>query len=542
MENENLKLLFNDLKGETLHIEVGKFYHQQGNFEKAIEELRRAIEINPSNELAHFEMGNVYVKVKDDPNAEAEYKKVLDLNPHFFDAALELGRFYHYRQRRIDLAVESFNKAIQESPLNWGANYELGKIYKQQGYLEKALVNFKIASESNPGFDPIHFELGKIYRDLGMPRSAIKEFERILRIGDNKNDVFIKNKVLNEIEITQRKIILESKVRAMVAMITSICNAQCIMCNIWKSPWQASQKTMDEIVGLFPYVEDMVWEGGEVFLMKGFENILEQAASFKHLKQVIFTNGLFISDKIIEKLIRSRVDIVFSIDAATKQTYEAIRRKGSFEQLLNNLAMVKKAKEDSGGRIETHFNAVIMKSNYHEIEKIIDFAKEYNFNAVTLTPIRGRFAEENIFENNDKQALENIRGVIPKIVKKAYEYGIILNMWLPGMQSEACVCGKNNYSPENSKVANKSREEKNEKIICYAPWQRLVIDIEGMVRPFVFCLKKWIGDTAKNSLDEIWNSQAMRDYRTRLIRHDYKDLCEPECISGQVAEKIRDIL
>lgn len=544
MHIEELNLLEKNFRGEALFVEKGKFYIRQGNYALAIEELKKAIELNPNSELAHFEMGNTLVKIKNDAGAEREYKMALELNPRFAGAALELGRFYHYRQRRLDLAVENFKLVVCEEPGNWEAYLELGKIYKHKQQPLAAVDTLKRASALKPDNIQISFQLGKLYRDINLSDLAIEEFKKAYSIGDTGDDAFIKNKALNEIEITEKKLILESKVRAMVAMIINKCNVQCIMCNIWKTPWQASLKTMDEIVGLFPYIEDMVWEGGEVFLMKGFGDILDEAMRHKYLKQVIFTNGLYISEKLVEKLIRGKVDVVFSIEAATEETYEHIRRGGRFQRLLRNLSMVRLAKEKSGGAIETHFNSVIMKSNYREIEQLIDFAKEYNFNAITLTPIRGKFLDENIFEDNDTQALEYIRKITPRIAKKAYEYGIILNNWLPVTRDAGCVSEKEadnpcqglNIEEGQSLIKNDSR------MICYAPWQRMVIDNEGQVRPFVFCLHKWVGNTNKDSLQEIWNSQAMQEYRKKIIDCDYLGLCQPECISGQVADKIRDVV
>jgi len=314
------------------------------------------------------------------------------------------------------------------------------------------------------------------------------------------------------------------------------------MCHIWESPWQASDKTMKEIVGFFPYIEDMVWEGGEVLLMKGFDDIMKEACRHKHLKQTLFTNGLVLNENVIGKIINSRIDIVFSIDGVTKNTYEHIRKGGKFAQLLNNLTLIKKAKEISRGQIETYFNAIIMKSNYEEIEGFIDFAMEYNFNAITLTPIRGEFGDENIFEQNNAKALEFLRKVIPNATKKAKECGIILNNWLPGLQSDsgkAQECGR--ASAQEKSCGNPRLQEKG-RMICHAPWQRLVVDSEGQVRPFVFCMDKWIGNTDKDSLEQIWNGQAIQEYRRRIINCDFKGLCQPECISGQVADKIRDIV
>lgn len=544
MYAEEIELLKKNFQGEAFHIEMGKFYNRQEKYNQAIEELKRALEINPNSEFAHFEMGNVYLKLRDELQAEKQYRKSLELNPHCFYASLELGKLYYYRQRRNDLAIQEFNRVLAESSMNWEANYILGKIYKESGDYKLAIERLKKASKVAADRKEIHFELGKTYRDIEMPDLAIKEFEKVLAIGNNRNDVFIKNKVLNEIEITEKKIVLESKVRAMVAMIINRCNLKCIICNIWKTPWQASEKTMDEIVKLFPYIEDMVWEGGEVLLMKGFEDILGEASKYNHLKQVIFTNGLIFTEKIIEKLLHSKVAIVFSIDGVTKGTYEYIRKGGKFDRLLKNLTMIKQAKEKSGGYIETYFNSIIMKSNYHELEKFIDFAKEFNFNAVTLTPIRGKFGEENIFENNDTIALEYIKKNIPKITQKAYEFGILLNNWLPRVEQKTCASESIDKTCGNLSVSSNSlpNNKINNRIICYAPWQRLVIDSEGQVRPFVFCLNKWIGNTDKNSLEEIWNGEAMQEYRRRILQHDCVSLCQPECISGQVADKIRDIV
>ncbi|MBU1124770.1 MAG: radical SAM protein, partial [Candidatus Omnitrophica bacterium] len=503
------------------------------------------IALNPANEYAHFEIANVFSKVKDDVHAEEEYGKALSLNPCFAGAALELGKFYFYRQRRLDKAIESFSLVTREDPQCWEAHFELGKIYKLREQYLPALEAMKDAARITETI-AVCFELGKLSRDLGMPQDAIAQFRKAFSQGQSQGDIFLKNKALNEIEITERKIVLESKVRAMVGMICNICNVQCIMCTIWKTPWEASRQTMDEIVSLFPYMEDMVWEGGEVFMMKGFEEVLEEASCHRHLKQVIFTNGLVINERIIQKLIRGRVDIVFSIDAGTKETYEYIRKGGKFERLRNNLALVKEAKEKSGGRIETHFNAVIMRANYREIPQLIDFAKEFNFNAVTITPIRG-FKDQNIFENNDQEALAYLEGVIPSVTQKAYEYGLIFNNWLPGMQvscentPQDDSCGCVSVSPER-----KNQEEliglHNDRLICHAPWQRLVIDNEGQVRPFVFCLDKWIGNVNHNSLHQIWNSENMQEYRRRLISRDFERLCQPECINGQVSDKIRDII
>ncbi|MBU2504497.1 MAG: hypothetical protein KKB89_01730 [Candidatus Omnitrophica bacterium] len=43
-----------------------------------------------------------------------------------------------------------------------------------------------------------------------------------------KEDTFLKNRVLNEIEISQRKVVLESKPQGLNIMLSSKCNISCI--------------------------------------------------------------------------------------------------------------------------------------------------------------------------------------------------------------------------------------------------------------------------------------------------------------------------
>jgi len=59
-----------------------------------------------------------------------------------------------------------------------------------------------------------------------------------------------------------------------------------------------------------------------------------------------------------------------------------------------------------------------MKSNYRQIEKVIDFAKEFKFDCIQLSPILGITGTENIFLNQDNVAGEYLTEILPKIIKR----------------------------------------------------------------------------------------------------------------------------
>jgi len=51
----------------------------------------------------------------------------------------------------------------------------------------------------------------------------------------NNLNIFFDNKILNENEINEGKIILKSKPLTLRIVITNLCNLECVMCGISKS-------------------------------------------------------------------------------------------------------------------------------------------------------------------------------------------------------------------------------------------------------------------------------------------------------------------
>ena len=95
----------------------------------------------------------------------------------------------------------------------------------------------------------------------------------------------------------------------------------------------------------------------------------------------------------------------------------------------------------------------------------------------------------------------------------------------------------NNNRLKREEAISKQNDKKRSRMICYAPWQRLLLDNDGQVRPYAICTK-WIGHTKEYSLAQMWNNEAMQMYRRKIANNDFKDLCQPECISGQIRNKL----
>lgn len=349
------------------------------------------------------------------------------------------------------------------------------------------------------------------------------------------DEKFHSNRALNEQEIKERKIRLDSLMRRLIVTLSSRCNIDCIMCEVRKTKWDIPYKVIQEAMDFLPYLESVIWQGGEPFLLEYFGEIFDEAAKFVNLRQTIVTNGLLINDAWVDKLTRNNVELAFSIDGLTSEVYEHIRQGAKFERVIRSLKMVRDArKRNRHEKMCLRLHIVVMKSNYHQLEDLIDFAKEYGFDAVHLISMWGsQNQEENIYHHQEKEPIEYIESVRGKLAQKAKLFNIELLDSLPRIADNF----SSHCSPSESHC---SKEDVREEpfLSCLAPWQQLNLDPGGGVRPGCLCLKA-IGTVFDGKLKDLWNNDAMQSYRQMIIDKEFASLCNQTCLEVQISEQLK---
>lgn len=518
-----------------------RIYINQNKSGLAIETCMKSIELEPANDLLICELGNIYFMTNNYAAAIESYSKALSINPKAILPHIKLANIFINQGKPYD-AEKELLLLLDNNPqpdLKNSALVELAKIYRLHirenriGNLQKLLQKFEDSLPLSKVNIEHKTELGKIYRSLGYMEQSVDAFKSIISLDTVRNDKFVHNQILNEIEISERKEVLQSKTRTMIAMILTRCNIKCRICGLWKTDWQVRDSFMQDIISIFPYLEEIFWQGGEVFMMKGFDDILQEGTMHPNLSQTIFTNGMMINEKILSKLEKGDVNIVLSIDGVTRDVYEYIRNGASFDKLIKVLHLLKEFRGSKANGMNIGLDAVISRTNYHQLSEFVDFAMEYGLDRMTFHPIRGVFGDENIFSPPDTAVLDHINAIMPGILHKASKNNFNLLNWLPTEYGRT--------EQEQKSYGTQSKDDAPDDMICYAPWQRLVLDCGGKVRPASHCLKLFVGDAQKDSLEEIWNGEKIRHYRRKLATHNYHDLVQPECISGQIREKLCDI-
>jgi predicted Zn-dependent protease len=152
---------------------------KRGETEKAIENYRAALKLDPQLPGIHFELAEMLSTLTTPEalaEAESEYKAALQANPSDEQSECRLGEI---ALRRSDTkeAYDRYAKAVQLQPGDPDANIGLAKVLMSMDQPQKAQPLLEHALELDPTSAVAHFRLSAVYRETGRPDDAKRELE-----------------------------------------------------------------------------------------------------------------------------------------------------------------------------------------------------------------------------------------------------------------------------------------------------------------------------------------------------------------------------
>jgi tetratricopeptide (TPR) repeat protein len=164
------------------HADLGFFLcvHKH-DYEGAIAEHRKAIELDPKIALVHMNLGVALSAKGDVAGAIAAYRKAIELDPKSALAHINLGRCL-FDQKKWDEAIAAFGKAIDLDPKNAEVHINLGNAWWAKGDLEGATREFRAAIQIDPNDARIHDNLGHVLRDSGDLVGAVAACRRAIKL------------------------------------------------------------------------------------------------------------------------------------------------------------------------------------------------------------------------------------------------------------------------------------------------------------------------------------------------------------------------
>ncbi len=196
------------------HVLLGNLYSGRGDFPRAIEHFRAAVQLSPDQEahvlalalaLAHsgdggaaietlktflaghpdataaeLALASLYQEGKLPELAEKTYQKILLRHPELNTARLELGKLYERQPEKLERAVEVFRQLLADNPHNLRLRLHLVTLLVNAGHLEEARAELAAIVAEHPEELEARRKLGLVAMELNRWEEAITVFQQLL--------------------------------------------------------------------------------------------------------------------------------------------------------------------------------------------------------------------------------------------------------------------------------------------------------------------------------------------------------------------------
>ncbi len=151
----------------------GLIHHSQGEYELALRDYKRALELDPKNAHHYYWVGALYHFLERREEAVSIYQKAISVaDANDSQVYTNLGDVYSELGYWTE-AITNFNKAIEIDPTDTNSYIGLVGVYFELGRIEEAIAILQKAIELDRSYAYPHSVLGYVYAQLGRSEEAI---------------------------------------------------------------------------------------------------------------------------------------------------------------------------------------------------------------------------------------------------------------------------------------------------------------------------------------------------------------------------------
>lgn len=166
----------------------GASCHALGRLEEAVQDYRRALEVEPGNAEAHNNLGNILRELGRYTESAESHGRAIVIKPDFVEAYFNLGLSLSAMESYAK-AETAFRKVLEMRPDIADAHNYLGNLYKAQGRIDEAVTAYRRALERSPDLAEVHSNLGSALAARGAIDEAEKCYRRALEIKPRAPDI-----------------------------------------------------------------------------------------------------------------------------------------------------------------------------------------------------------------------------------------------------------------------------------------------------------------------------------------------------------------
>ncbi len=299
--------------------------------------------------------------------------------------------------------------------------------------------------------------------------------------------------------------------------ITTNCNLRCKHCRVEEVQYNMSLEEIEIICKkLRTYSTSMLFiSGGEPLIRKDIVDVIKSVKQYIPLI-TINTNATLLTEELLLQLIDAGVNYIqVSLDGLEKD-HDAIRGKGTFQKVLNNLYLISKYKN----KVLLQISCVVSKMNIDAMDDFVAFLLDECKLPIQIIGFK-RYLPKNVMAGKYNLGKDGFKKLNDSVQRLSQKYkgvsNIVIDSPIKNIYNEIQV--KNIMNKYKLKCAG-----------CSAAIGGLAIRSDGSVSPCSL-LDIRVGNIITESLESIYYSEAIQDLINRKLTGKCGN-CEHKSICG----------
>lgn len=299
--------------------------------------------------------------------------------------------------------------------------------------------------------------------------------------------------------------------------VTNRCNLLCETCprtfEELEAPADMSWELFTKIIDQVPDIARVVMHGvGEPMLVKNLPDMIRYLKA-RGIYTLFNTNGTLLTPRRSRELIESGLDeLRVSLDAADAKTFLAVRGKDFFDRIVKNIGSFTKLQKSL--RVETPLVSMWLTGLKETIGQLPEFVR-----LADSIGVREVHLQRLVFDDAgyglaraESALFEQTRAEEDEAVHQAQAHAASLGIRL------------NASGATEPGLSLKASADERPWATCRRPWSLMYFTAHGRALPC--CIAPFsargyenytLGDATQQSLREIWNSPAYKDFRLALV-------------------------
>jgi tetratricopeptide (TPR) repeat protein len=171
-----------DPNSVVAHEIAGEIDESMHNYDVALVEYKKAIDMAPHEPGTHMHMANAYWLIGKWESAQDEFKAELANDPNNCTARWKLANAMLEANDSSEDALSQLNQSIERCPALMQARVDRARALIRLGKQNDALPDLQLAVKDSPSEPTIHFLLAAVYRAQGNPAEAQHEMQTYSRL------------------------------------------------------------------------------------------------------------------------------------------------------------------------------------------------------------------------------------------------------------------------------------------------------------------------------------------------------------------------